>query len=512
MIKRVLKRIKISSIICSIIVLISICLSFLSIYIAKQFSNFNFEQLIYSLFNAEGTSKSMITDGIKFVVPKTLILFVIYLVIRLFLKAIIKEDIVLNIKIKTKEFRIFLFPFGILLNLLIIILFVSISVNIVFDKLKINEYLQYQKESKYIENNYVNPKDVTITSTDDTNNLIYIYVESLETSMFSEQNGGNFKNSVIPYLESLAYNNVSFSNNELLGGAYVPTNTTWTIAGMVASTAGVPLKVLNEKVQSLDDNYLAGTYSLGQILEKEGYKNYLLLGSKGSFAKRQEYFINHGNYIIHDYDYALKHKWIDKDYFVWWGYEDSKLYEFAKKDLLSVAKKNKKFNYTLLTTDTHATGGYTEKKCKNPYKNDYINAYNCADELLTDFIEWIRKQDSLKNSTIIIVGDHLSMQGDLYDSFDADKIRDRKLYNVFVNSKITVDNNKNRMFTTFDLYPTALASLGFDIKGDQLGLGINLFSNKKTLLEKASSYDEFEEQLKYKSSYYNKYIFNNEGK
>lgn len=33
------------------------------------------------------------------------------------------------------------------------------------------------------------------------------------------------------------------------------------------------------------------------------------------------------------------------------------------------------------------------------------------------------------------------------------------------------------------MYPTTLASLGVKIDGDKLGLGINLFSDQKTILE-----------------------------
>ena len=33
------------------------------------------------------------------------------------------------------------------------------------------------------------------------------------------------------------------------------------------------------------------------------------------------------------------------------------------------------------------------------------------------------------------------------------------------------------------MYPTTLASLGVKIDGDKLGLGVNLFSDQKTILE-----------------------------
>ena len=38
---------------------------------------------------------------------------------------------------------------------------------------------------------------------------------------------------------------------------------------------------------------------------------------------------------ILDYEYAVKNKMIPEDYKVWWGYEDEKLFGFAKEKLLS---------------------------------------------------------------------------------------------------------------------------------------------------------------------------------
>jgi len=112
----------------------------------------------------------------------------------------------------------------------------------------------------------------------------------------------------------------------------------------------------------------------------------------------------------------------------------------------------------------------------------------------------IEKQDFYENTVIVITGDHLSMQCGLPNMFDSHDY-ERKLYNVFINSKQEDKNTKQRLFTTFDLYPTTLASLGFEIEGDRLGLGTNLYSSKKTLLEQ-SNYEKMNEQLSKRSSFY----------
>jgi phosphoglycerol transferase len=63
------------------------------------------------------------------------------------------------------------------------------------------------------------------------------------------------------------------------------------------------------------------------------------------------------------------------------------------------------------------------------------------------------------------------------------------------------DNNKNRIVTALDSYPTIVSAIGGKIKGDRLGLGVNLFSDKKTLVEEYGL-KYIDEELKKKSEFY----------
>ena len=58
------------------------------------------------------------------------------------------------------------------------------------------------------------------------------------------------------------------------------------------------------------------------------------------------------------------------------------------------------------------------------------------------------------------------------------------------------------------MFPTTLASLGVEIKGDRLGLGTNLFSGKKTLLEDYGI-DYVNEELLKNSEFYNNVLLGN---
>lgn len=58
----------------------------------------------------------------------------------------------------------------------------------------------------------------------------------------------------------------------------------------------------------------------------------------------------HGNYEIHDYNYYFDNGYID--YEIWWEFEDYKMFEFAKEDILNLASQNKPFNVSMFTMDT----------------------------------------------------------------------------------------------------------------------------------------------------------------
>lgn len=182
---------------------------------------------------------------------------------------------------------------------------------------------------------------------------------------------------------------------------------------------------------------------------------------------------------------------------LWWGYEDKKLFDYAKQELLEISKKDEPFNYTILTADTHFIDGYMDSSCKEIFDIKYANSFYCSDGKVGEFVKWLKKQDFYDNTTIIIAGDHLTMQKNFYEESDYQ----RTIYNTIINSDIEAIYEKNRLFSTFDMFPTTLAALNVEIKGDKLGLGVNLFSEEKTLLEEFGI-EKFNEEISKKSFYY----------
>lgn len=378
------------------------------------------------------------------------------------------------------------------------------------------EFIRSLSQSNQIfEQHYVDPKTVSVTFPEKKRNLVYIYMESMENTPAATKNGGHAQQSRIPELEALALDkdNTSFSNQPSgLGGALPVTGTTWTAAGMVAQSAGVPLK---HQLFNTDDggqraykSFLPGAYTLGDMLKKAGYNQTFLMGSSANFGGRNTLLKEHGDYTILDYDAMKANGTLPKDYKVWWGYEDRKLFEYAQTEATRLAAEGKPFNLQMLTADTHFTDGYLDPTCPTPYAAQYDNVHACSSARVAEFVKWIQAQPFGDNTTIVLSGDHLGMQTSYYDGLTQGGSYQRTVYNAFINAAATTDHTHSRLFSTLDMYPTTVAALGGRIPGDRLGLGVNLFSDQKTLIETYGNLDALNSELETRSGYYESKILN----
>ena len=463
-------------------------------YINRNFAFYNTNPIAQILFHVLVQIDGANPEFIKGIVLQIVILPLIgSLVITIFLFSNIK----LLQKFQSLKFIQIIKKYSIVLSSV----FFIVSFVLCASKLELVDYIKtYTQSSTLYEDEYVDPATANYTFPEKKRNLIYLFLESVETSDYSIEQGGAFKDCYIPELYELANNNITFNDNK---GFYTAPNTGWTIGAMVGQSAGIPLTIPVEANSFVTDNkFMPGAYSIGGVLENNGYKNILLIGSDAVFGGRQYYYEKHGNYEIRDYDYAVNNGLVDPDDYVWWGYEDYQLYEFAKQDLLELASSGEPFNYTMLTVDTHHNDGWMCKLCKNEFDEHLGNAYACTSRQATEFIEWCKKQDFYENTTIVVCGDHCSMDAH-FDELLTDF--DRKVYFTIINPADGCIETKDRQICTFDLYPTTVASIGVQIEGNRLGLGTNLFSNEQTLCEKYGKGKFFSEVFK-NSTYYNNHI------
>ena len=353
---------------------------------------------------------------------------------------------------------------------------------------------------------YKDPDKVKITFPAQKRNLVYIMLESMETTYLSEELGGAMEENLIPELHRLAEDNLTFYTPDPSHryGYYTTKGATWTIGSMVAQTAGIPLKTPTEDVNqygAAGEAFLPGVTTLTNILNDAGYTQMLMVGSDATFGGRKAYFEQHGITEVLDIYSARAGGYIPKDYFVWWGMEDLHLFNFAQQMILNLAENAEPFAFTMLTVDTHHVGGYQCELCQPSASGEpYDQSISCSSRQVASFIEWLQAQPFYENTTVIIVGDHESMDNGYMERMVDDDYQ-RLLYNCFINSAADAKHTEKRQFSAVDLFPTTLAAMGCSIEGERLGLGTNLFCGKKTLTE-LLGFERFNSELAKASTYY----------
>lgn len=484
----------------------------------ETFGDVDPDQMIVNIFSpAEGTSSEIMSTLWKGPVLQTVAVTFLFALFVFSSRALYMQS-----KVKENGRRIFSVAFRKIISLILAIAFIAGGIAYGIREFQlVTLYDMYYSESEFIAANFANPREVALKFPKEKRNLIHIYLESMENTYLSKDLGGYMDENLIKPLSDLAEEGVTFSHlNEGFGGPVATKGCTWSVASMVNMTTGLPMKVpTGGNDYGTPNNFLPGAVALGDILEAQGYEQTLMFGATAKFGGLNYFYESHGNFNMLDYDGVKEKGWIPKDYKVWWGYEDDKLYEFAKRELTRLSETGKPFNFVMETADTHCQDGYVSPKTPMTRDSQYANVIAYSADEVTKFVRWIQDQPFYENTTIVLIGDHLSMDKKFFA--DMDKSYHRTTFNLILNPAndlqyIPKDRRFNRWWYNGDMFPTILASMGVIIEGDRLGLGTNLFSGKPTIMEENGEGREgwkfVDEAFSCKSDMYNETILvgNNE--
>ena len=256
---------KLKNVVIFLILLLSAVTIVGSIYYSKEYPKQDFDVILFLLSaGAEKTSPDVINNIIK-----VCILPLICLLAVLLLPTVQSLKNNKCIKIGKNKKAIQLYPIKITANhrAIYIITILIISLLVFIKCFGIDEYLKNRFQySNIFEKYYVDARDVSIEFPSKKRNLILILGESFENTVFNKENGGAWDYSVMPELENLALNNTNFSNTTKLGGSLQVYGTSYSAAGNVAITSGIPLKAedifTDANMYTGTGEYLGGVYSL----------------------------------------------------------------------------------------------------------------------------------------------------------------------------------------------------------------------------------------------------------
>jgi len=507
------KRKKAGKITAAVVMLLACVLFFTTVWFLQKYDDIRLDQILYQMqAPADGTPARYSGRAVGHVAAWSILaatgLFLIYMLVSGRIKKLVGKSVRYGKYIQTKVCAFFRKHYIILSSGLLVFAMLFFVV-----RLKVVPYvITTTTPSDFIEQHYVNPEQSLLTFPEQKRNVIYIFLESMENTYAQGDIDGDGKaDNYIPELAQLADSYINFSESEGLGGALNYDGTTWTAAAIVSQTSGMPVKVplMSGNFGGEDVPYMPGIVSIGSLLQEQGYKQVFLMGSDAGFGGRRDYIEEHGNYEIRDTKAMIAAGKLPEGYAVWWGYEDIKLFDYAKETLTELAAQDQPFNFTMLTADTHFPDGYICENCEDQYDSQYANVLSCSSAMVYDLVTWIQQQDFYENTTIIISGDHLTMDPVFLENIDENYTR--TVYNCIINPAPGLDCSteqiKNRQFGVFDMFPTTLAAMGVKIEGDRLALGTNLFSDEKTLTEQYGR-EYLNEELQKNSDFYNNEILN----
>lgn len=316
----------------------------------------------------------------------------------------------------------------------------------------------------YFGANYVPPESVALRESA-PKNLVMIYVESLEEG-YADRTA--FGRNLIEPLTQL--NGSHFQAYQQAPG------TGWTIAALVATQCGVPL----ERVSIFDvntqgqmmDSFLARAVCLPDLLAQHGYRNVFLGGASSRFAGKDRFLQQH-----HYHEVLGKDEWLrrgaSEKAMNGWGLYDADLFREAKAKLRELAASKQRFNLSLLTVDTHEPGGMLSAQCaQQGYQERFDGVVSCAAASVADFVRFAEQNGYLENTNIVVVGDHLSRKNPL--SPQLEQMPQRAIFNTFLSRHSPTPNRAQLLH--FDMLPTVLEFIGYEVPGGRLGLGYSGFN------------------------------------
>ncbi|MFT6072788.1 MAG: phosphoglycerol transferase [Alphaproteobacteria bacterium] len=297
-------------------------------------------------------------------------------------------------------------------------------------------------------------------------NLLFLYVESLESSF---SNTENFKENLLRPLENL-------------GGIQMPlisnVGTTNSLTGVFASLCSIPLYInYNENLS--DNSLFNNKICLGNILKYYHYKQGTIQGTDERSIYTQEFkkIFNKNNITFSgckelvDKGYKTSNDTFDG------CFHNQEILAETEMQLKAFQKTPKdRFFLSNFLIDTHGPRGLFSKNCTDNEHNDsnqIRGSVKCAVRNIEQRIKSWQKKGYLDNTVIVIMGDHLFMPGFSNSDYFQD---DRHVYFQLIDANNTQLSAKRDTMNHFDVMPTVLDALGILPQNqNRLGLGSSIF-------------------------------------
>jgi len=329
------------------------------------------------------------------------------------------------------------------------------------------EFAMAQLSETSIASSYVRPAVTSVPSR--PKNLVTVYLESGENTYGDASVMG--ANLLADLDDATRGWQVDAGLRQFEGGG-------WTMAGLVGTQCGIPLKSLiategfdfNTYGEKLD-HYLPGARCLGDVLADQGYRSVFVGGADDDFAGKRTFLTDHG------YDQVLglsDWKGVDPDAEISpeWGLADSHTLAHAADVLDDLHDSGRPFNLTVLTLDTHEPAGVFPD-CTDDAAVPMTTAIRCSMKAVAGFLQHAERAGYLDDTVVMVMGDHLKGTTDR-DAF-GDILRTQQdrtvIFRFHSPDEVPIGRDSADQLSVL---PTTLELLGFGLPDGRAGLGVSL--------------------------------------
>jgi lipoteichoic acid synthase len=301
-------------------------------------------------------------------------------------------------------------------------------------------------------------------------NLIMIQVESLQHFVLNKKVNGQ---EITPTLNRLLNHSISFPNfyAQTIGGNSSD-------AEFLTQTSLFPLKT-----GSVFFRYPANTYhSLGLALKEEGFTTLAVHADEKTFWNRHEMYPSLG------FDQYVTIEQFPQKEIVGMGVGDKEMFGETAQIL---AEQEKPFYSFIVTLTNHMPYEIEKEKqslrlpaeLKNTLLGNYFQTVRYTDEALALFLESLKEKELLKDSVIVLYGDHNGLfhrDKALVEGWLKKDISDEQWYREFATVPLLIHHPsiKGEVNQTIggqiDVYPTLTSIMGVDRQEAEAKLGVDL--------------------------------------
>lgn len=294
---------------------------------------------------------------------------------------------------------------------------------------------------------YTTPETLTSPPLARATNLVWIVAESLERE----------------YLDPRVNSELTAATEFMESLDIYPMVNRYTVGSLLSMRCGAPLFLRTFILQtSLTKGAFTKARCLDDYLRIAGYKSYFIAPHDPNFSGLGPYFAQHANAEILYPNTAENRRSTKHDVL-----PDEAVYAAAISKINSIPA-NTPFSLTILTMGNHAPRGFPSNECRKIFGERIFDVIRCNNHHLAMFVAKIRQSHHASNTAIVITGDHAFM-GDA-PGFSESRRVFAKIFSPNMEKYII-----RKQATQFDLFPTTLAALGFDISNKQVGIGFSAY-------------------------------------